>query len=57
MRRRSPKKTPLLGSHQRSWVWGRHAVSEILDAARYGAGFLMLKNLESIARFPVEYNS
>lgn len=31
--RRSRKK--LLGSHQKSWVWGKHAVLEILEAGRW----------------------
>lgn len=28
-------KNSYLASHQRSWVWGRHAVTEILDAQRW----------------------
>lgn len=29
------KSSKFLAGHQRSWVWGRHAVTEILDAARW----------------------
>jgi 23S rRNA (guanosine2251-2'-O)-methyltransferase len=28
-------KKKLLGNHQRSWIWGRHAVLEILEAGRW----------------------
>ncbi len=34
---RKKKQAKLLGSHQRSWVWGRHAVLEILHAQRWPA--------------------
>jgi len=29
------KEQPYLANHQRSWIWGRHAVCEILDAGRW----------------------
>lgn len=35
MPRRPDKRTDYLAGHQRSWVWGRHAVTEILDAGRW----------------------
>jgi 23S rRNA (guanosine2251-2'-O)-methyltransferase len=34
---RKKKHPKLLGSHQRSWVWGRHAVLEILHAQQWPA--------------------
>lgn len=34
-RKRSPRKEELLGSHQRSWVWGRNLVLEILRGRRW----------------------
>jgi len=34
---RKKKNPKLLGSHQRSWVWGRHAVLEILHARHWPA--------------------
>lgn len=33
-RKRKDKKK-LLGNHQKSWIWGRHAVLEILEAGRW----------------------
>lgn len=39
-RGKSAKK--LLGSHQRSWIWGRRAVIEILEAGRWPAAELYL---------------
>ncbi len=35
MTKHARKQTPYLAGHQRSWIWGRHAVGEILDAARW----------------------
>lgn len=42
-----PKKKPkgdkkLLGNHQKSWIWGRHAVTEILEAGRWPISELYL---------------
>ena len=34
-RKRRAKKQPLLGSHQRSWLWGRHVVLETLKAGKW----------------------
>lgn len=34
-RKKRKDKKKLLGNHQRSWIWGRHAVLEILDAGRW----------------------
>jgi len=33
--KKKAKDSKYLAGHQRSWVWGRHAVVEILDAARW----------------------
>ncbi|HUT24953.1 MAG TPA: 23S rRNA (guanosine(2251)-2'-O)-methyltransferase RlmB [Sumerlaeia bacterium] len=33
--RRNKSGEKLLGSHQRCWIWGRHAVREILEAGRW----------------------
>ena len=33
--RRKRKKQPLLGSHQRCWLWGRHTVLETLRAGKW----------------------
>lgn len=35
MSKRAKKPRNYLAGHQRSWIWGRHAVREILDAARW----------------------
>ncbi|MFO1019555.1 MAG: 23S rRNA (guanosine(2251)-2'-O)-methyltransferase RlmB [Planctomycetales bacterium] len=32
---RGKKKHKLLGNHQRSWLWGRHLVTEVLSAGRW----------------------
>ncbi len=32
---RKSRRSPLMGNHQRSWIWGRHAVLEALRAARW----------------------
>ena len=34
-RKKRKDKKKLLGNHQKSWIWGRHAVLEILDAGRW----------------------
>ena len=34
-KKRSPRKQELLGSHQRSWIWGRNLVLETLRAERW----------------------
>jgi len=34
-RRRTRSKEPLLGSHQKCWLWGRHVVLETLRAGRW----------------------
>jgi 23S rRNA (guanosine2251-2'-O)-methyltransferase len=34
-KKRSPRKQELLGSHQRSWIWGRNLVLETLRASRW----------------------
>jgi 23S rRNA (guanosine2251-2'-O)-methyltransferase len=34
-RRTAKRKAPVLGSHQKCWVWGRNAVVEILRAAKW----------------------
>lgn len=34
-RKKRKDKKKLLGNHQRSWIWGRHAVLEILEAGRW----------------------
>jgi 23S rRNA (guanosine2251-2'-O)-methyltransferase len=34
-RRRSARRKPLAGNHQKSWLWGRNAVLETLDAGRW----------------------
>ena len=33
--RRRKGKLALLGNHQRCWLWGRHVVTETLQAARW----------------------
>jgi 23S rRNA (guanosine2251-2'-O)-methyltransferase len=35
----------LLGNHQNSWIWGRRAVTEILEAGRWPIAELYLSNL------------
>jgi len=35
----------LLGNHQNSWIWGRRAVTEILEAGRWAMAELFLSNL------------
>ena len=34
-RKKRKDKKKLLGNHQKSWIWGRHAVLEILEAGRW----------------------
>ena len=34
----------LLGNHQKSWIWGRHAVTEILEAGRWPIAELYLSD-------------
>ena len=52
-RRKSPRK--LAASHQRSWLWGRHAVMEALTAARWLPKEVRLsEDLEPEARSTVE---
>jgi 23S rRNA (guanosine2251-2'-O)-methyltransferase len=59
-RRKRRAKQPLLGSHQRSWIWGRHVVLETLKARRWPIYELRLANdlaqedLESARRLAEE---
>ena len=41
-KKKSGHKPELLGSHQRSWVWGRNLVLEILRAGRWVPHELLL---------------
>lgn len=41
-KRKRSKKNKLLGSHQRSWIWGRNAVTEILEAGKWPIAELYL---------------
>lgn len=34
-KRKKSRKKPTLGNHQRSWIWGQHAVLEMLRAGRW----------------------
>ncbi|MDA7503970.1 23S rRNA (guanosine(2251)-2'-O)-methyltransferase RlmB [bacterium] len=34
-KRKNSRKKPTLGNHQRSWIWGQHAVLEMLRAGRW----------------------
>lgn len=43
-RKKRKDKNKLLGSHQRSWIWGRHAVVEILEAGRWPMSELYLSD-------------
>ncbi|MFP6581333.1 MAG: 23S rRNA (guanosine(2251)-2'-O)-methyltransferase RlmB [Candidatus Hydrogenedentota bacterium] len=43
-RKKRKDKKKLLGSHQRSWIWGRHAVCEILEAGRWPMSELYLSD-------------
>lgn len=49
-RKKRKDKKKLLGNHQRSWIWGRHAVLEILDAGSWPMKKLYLSDtLDSAA--------
>ena len=43
-RKKRKDKKNLLGSHQRSWIWGRHAVTEILQGGRWPMSELYLSD-------------
>lgn len=43
-KRRSP--SPLLGSHQKCWIWGKHAVMEMLRAGRWQPWELLYDSIQ-----------
>ena len=63
MGRSKRRRARLLGSHQKSWIWGRHAVLEALEAGRWRVVELLLsdslppQNVEGAAALAARWNA
>ena len=55
-RKKRKDKKKLLGNHQKSWIWGRHAVLEILDAGRWPMKKLFKVKLDLKKLFKTKLN-